>query len=249
MDAQPIFTDFKRAIKDENGYLLATTLTPIPPADDAGRLYSFYRSSNHFTVQTDIRYVIIYNSDLQLSKAEGNTWLEVYLSYWKAVGDLLAAEEATNQKSGQADWVKVYTSWRDLVNSLIKGYNNGSLAAWTIPCIYVGGKFLRNFAIKADDHVARTKGEVTFNAGFQDDVVGGIGKHENLEDAARIMYKIFGLCIGDRFVESAHFKWLELSVKIRAPEYESKKWALIYITNLMFKTNFKVCLVASYSTK
>jgi hypothetical protein len=62
---------------------------------------------------------------------------------------------------------------------------------------------LRIFAIKADDQ-ARSGGAVTFHAGFQDDVVGDFGKNEKLEDAARVINRIFTLCISDRYVVSSH---------------------------------------------
>jgi len=198
---EAVFNDFKQALDAQNGYALASTISPIAPAHDAGRLYSFYRSSNAFSIQTDVRYAIIYNNDVHLTKAEGTAWLEVFVAYWKAIGEILAAEEVTNQgKNAETNWSKVYEAWKDMVNALIKGYQSAaSFPAWTVPCLYTAGKYLRHFAIKADESAAKAEGNVTFNAGFQDDVVSAIGKHEKLEDAARQLQRIFSLCISDRY--------------------------------------------------
>lgn len=199
---EAVFNDFKEALDAQNGYALASTITPIAPAHDAGRLYSFYRGSNAFSVQTDVRYAIVYNNAVHLTKAEGNAWMEIFIAYWKAIGEILAAEEVTNQgKNAEVNWNKVYEAWKEMVNALIKGYqSSASFPAWTVPCLYVAGKHLRGFAIKADESAAKAQGNVTFNAGFQDDVVGALSKHEKLEDAARQLQRIFSLCISDRYV-------------------------------------------------
>ena len=59
---------------------------------------------------------------------------------------------------------------------------------------------MRKFAIKADEQAELQKGSVTFNAGFQDDVVGALEKHEKLEDAGRQINRMFALCHSDRYV-------------------------------------------------
>ncbi|KAF2458183.1 hypothetical protein BDY21DRAFT_371065 [Lineolata rhizophorae] len=216
------FDDFHRAISDQNGYALAATITPAAPPYDPGRLYVFVRNTSSFTLQTDLRYAIIYNANVHLSKAEGNAWVDIFAAYWKTAIAVLKAEEDTNQGK-IAEWDVVYAAWKDTVNALIRAYTSGVLAAWTIPCLYVAGKYLRVFAIKADKQASAYNGSVKFNDGFQDDVVGAIGKNEKLEDAARQINRIFSLCIGDR-----------------APLEESRKWGLYYITNLLFKTYFKL---------
>ncbi|KAK5008082.1 COP9 signalosome (CSN) subunit, partial [Cryomyces antarcticus] len=60
--AHSIFDDFRRAVQNEDGYLLASTITPRAPEHDGGRLYDFYRTTNHYSVQTDFRYAIVYNN-------------------------------------------------------------------------------------------------------------------------------------------------------------------------------------------
>ncbi|KAI9719389.1 MAG: COP9 signalosome (CSN) subunit [Candelaria pacifica] len=214
-----IFESFGQAQAIGNGNLLASTLTPVSPAEDPQRLYSFRNGANVFSVQHEIRDCIQANTQgIRLAKAESNAWLDVYLAYWKAIGEILATEEGTNR----ADWNRVYETWKEVANALIRGYSNGGFQAWSIPCLYVAGKYLRVFAIKADEQ-GRKKASTTFNASFQDDVVGDLGKNEKLEDAARVMNRIFTLCISDR-----------------APLEESRKWGIYYTTNLLFKTYFKL---------
>lgn len=193
------FETFRGAVRVEDGYALASTIRPVAPPDNPELLRSFFHGSTSSKIQTDVRYAIIYKNDVQLSKAEGNAWLEVFVCYWKAIGELLAAEEPPSQGRGSsASWGKAYEAWREVVNSLIRGYQSGNLGAWTIPCLYTAGKYLRLFAINADEQAEKQKGTVTFNAGFQDDVVGSVGKHEKLEDAARQINRMFSLCISDR---------------------------------------------------
>ncbi|KAJ9632040.1 COP9 signalosome (CSN) subunit [Taxawa tesnikishii (nom. ined.)] len=222
-----VTNSFIRAFQAENGYALADVFSPIAPKHDSGRLYSFHRSVNAYGAKSDFSYAI---SDLHFTKQESNAWVDVLVAYWKAVGEIIAAEEAVNLGKNQgrtsaesADWAKVYDAWKDMVNALHKGYQAQIFDAWTIPCLYVAGKYLRVFAIKADESLARRKGNVSFNSGFEDDVVDGEGSREKLEDAARQINRIFSLCITDR-----------------APIAESRKWGLYYIANLLFKTYFKV---------
>lgn len=194
-----VFEEFFRTIEQGNGYAVAAIISPIAPANDPGRLYAFYRSSNDFDIQPNLRAAIVYRNHPQLSRAEANAWVEVFAAYWKVVGDLLRAEEAENsRKAIRGEWGNVYDSWRDLVNIFIRYHSNGTFPAWTIPCLYVASRYLRIFAIKADEQTSRVEGDVTFNAGYQDDIVSSQNKNEKLEDAARHLMRIFSLCLGDR---------------------------------------------------
>ena len=99
------------------------------------------------------------------------------------------------------DWTKVYEAWKDVANTVIKGYSSGVLEAWTLPVLYTAGKHLRTFAIKADEITRAGGGDASFNAGgFQDDIASDSGKNEKLEDAARVINRMFTLCISDRYV-------------------------------------------------
>lgn len=190
-----VFRDFRRAHLDRSGPLLATTITPIAPPEDLNRLRRIFSVSNAFTIQQEIRSGLLAhtNTELRFSKPEGNAWVDVYVAYWKAVGEIIALEE--NLKSG---WVGVYEAWKEVTNAVIRGYSNGGFESWTIPCLYVTGRFLRIFAIKADGQLRERNGG-EFNAGMQDDIAGELGKNEKLEDAARIINRIFTLCISDRY--------------------------------------------------
>ena len=198
MDA--VFQDFRQAIRANDGYALADILTPIAHPNDPLRLNSFFHASNSSNIQTDARYALVYNSDVKLAKAEANAWIEIFVSYWRAIGELLNAEDGENQgREHESSWSRVYEAWKEVVNALIRGYQANVFEAWTIPCLYIGGNYLRKFAIKADEQAEMQKGSVTFNAGFQDDVVGALEKHEKLEDAGRQINRVFALCISDRW--------------------------------------------------
>ncbi|MCJ1323182.1 COP9 signalosome (CSN) subunit [Xylographa vitiligo] len=202
-----------------SGPLLATTITPVAPLDDPNRLIRFFESSSNLAVSTDVRSCLLAhpNIELRFTKSECNAWVDVYVAYWKATGKILAVDDG--EKGG---WSKVYELWKDVANALIRGYSNSGFEAWTIPCLYVTARYLRAFAIGADEEQKVGNG-VSFGIGIQDDMAGDHGKNEKLEDAARIINRIFTLCISDR-----------------APLESSRKWGLYYTTNLLFKTYFKL---------
>lgn len=198
---EDVMREFQRAFENRNGHAVAAAITPIAPEHDAGRLYAFWRSSSNISVQEDFLYQFL--SDDQFSKEEAESWTKVFVAYWKAVGELLTAEEALNRGQSQdVPWMRVFEAWKDLVTQLYHGYASNHFPAWTIPCLYVGGKYLRIFAIKADEQVKLTEGSVTLNEGFEDDIVGSMDKSENLEEAARQLNRIFGTCINDKLVET-----------------------------------------------
>jgi hypothetical protein len=194
MDA--VLTIFREAYSEESGYKLAESITPVAPANDAGLLYEFYRSTSAYELQGDLKSGIVYKSDVRIQKQEANAWIELYTAYWKAIGELLAVEESMNQGKN-ADWKKVYDAWKEVLNALLRGYQTQLFAAWTIPCLYVAGKYLRNFAIKADEQEKSSDTGLSFNEGFQEELGGG--KNECLQDAARQVNRIFSACISDRY--------------------------------------------------
>ena len=196
MDA--LFDDFKHAHSQESGPLLATTITPIAPSNDPNRLRKFHRESDEYSIAADVRYQIThYDRSVQIKKQEANAWIEVYIAFWKTLGPILDAEDGVSK----ADWSRVYESWKEVTNILIKGYNAGHFEAWTVPCLYVVGRYLRMFAIKADTNKAANGGMQMMTGGFQDDIASDVGKNEKLEDAARVINRIFTLCISDRYVD------------------------------------------------
>lgn len=85
-----------------------------------------------------------------------------------------------------------------MTNAIIRGYSTGCFDAWTIPCLYISGKYLRIFAIKADGAGSNASKAVD----YQDDFNADSGKNEKLEDAARVLNRMFQLCVSDRYGNS-----------------------------------------------
>ncbi|KAL8754269.1 MAG: hypothetical protein Q9184_005159 [Pyrenodesmia sp. 2 TL-2023] len=217
-----IFQAFHQAQYHGSGPGLAATISPIPPSYDPTLLRRFYNDSNEFAVETDIQHHIR-TPQSNLSKAESTAWKDIYIAYWKAIGEILRAETGHHRH----DWaIKVYEAWKEVANLLIRGYSHASFGAWTMPCLYTAGKYLRIFAIKADEEQAikvRT-GELDMEGdALGDDIMPVFEKNAWLEDAARVINRVFTLCISDR-----------------APIEESRKWGLYHTTNLLFKTYFKL---------
>jgi COP9 signalosome complex subunit 12 len=193
-----LFHDFKHSHHLRSGPLLATTITPFAPPTEPARLQNFYYGFNSFNISSELRTGLLTpKAELRLPKVEGNAWVDLYVAYSKALGEILLAESTVSQ----ANWSKVYEAWKEVANVLIRGYSNAGFQAWTVPCLYVVGRYLRIFAIKADESLRGSRDDVSFPAGgFQDDVTGEVGKNEKLEDAARVINRIFTLCISDRYV-------------------------------------------------
>lgn len=95
----------------------------------------------------------------------------------------------------QVSWVKVYEAWKEMANALIRSYQNAGLEAFTVPCLYVAGKFIRIFAIKADESVSNSADSMT---NYQEEINPESEKNEKLEDAARLLNRIFNICLSDR---------------------------------------------------
>lgn len=186
-----LFSAFKAAHLSFSGSILAETLNPAKQPTQLSAIYSFTDEAN---APADIRYALLKDREtgVKLAKHEGNAWADVYVAYWRAVGELLSV----NEYSRSGSWTRVFNAWRDLANTLIKGYTVGKFAAWTIPCLYIVGKYLRVFAMKAD---AEPQQDDAFDSSFQDDVVIDSGKNAKLEEASRIINRMFTLCLQDRY--------------------------------------------------
>ncbi|KAJ8607449.1 hypothetical protein MRB53_040299 [Persea americana] len=195
-----LFADFAAAYATRDGHRLASTICPEPPAYDPARLYNFRNGINQYSVKTDLQYKLQYNPAIRLDKREAAAWLEIFVAFHKFVGSLLHAEEQQNvNRSMDADWARVYEEWKEVVHLISRGYSNGPFAAWTIPCLYVSGKYLRVFAIKADEALASQRDHgLGFGDLQEEDALDPSSQNEKLEDAARQINRIFGLCSGDR---------------------------------------------------
>lgn len=102
----------------------------------------------------------------------------------------------------QSSWTKVYEAWKELTSVLIRGYNNHSFPAWTIPSLYMIGKYLRLFAIKSDEERERLSQfdtQTSFNA-LQDEFEPDVDKQGQLRDCEQHLKRIFTLCLNDRSV-------------------------------------------------
>lgn len=98
---EAFFRDFSEAYGGGKGYQLSDTLLPFAPSQDPDRLRNFYRSTNAANVRSDIQYNILYDrsSSLKLSTEEGKAWVDIYVAYWTALGEILKAEEAQRADS------------------------------------------------------------------------------------------------------------------------------------------------------
>ncbi|PBP25952.1 PCI domain-containing protein [Diplocarpon rosae] len=217
-----LFEGFGKAYQEGNGYELSMTLSPVSPASDPDRLTRFFRSTNYAQAPRDFSNRILDVNTSSFTTAQEEGWVEVYHAYYKAVGEILKADSAA-ETDAKASYVKVYESWREMTLALVRGYTNYGFEAWTVPCLYVAGKYMRIFAIKADESAASSTGSVT---NF-DDSHPEAEKNERLEDAARQLNRIFTICLSDR-----------------APLEESRKWGIYNIINLLFKTYFKLNSIA-----
>ena len=191
---EALFQDFENAHVHGSGHALASTLEPIAPAEDPNRLRRLYRSSTFGTVASDMRSGLVAhsNTSVRFTKQEGQAWIDVYVAYWKAIGEIVQMNEGT-----KSDWNAIYEAWKEFTNALIRGYTSSQFDAWTVPCLYVAGRYLRTYAIQADAYGKDSK-SLAFNGGLQDEIAGTFGKNDKLEDAARVINRIFQLCISDR---------------------------------------------------
>jgi COP9 signalosome complex subunit 12 len=189
-----IFADFHEAHSIGSGQLLASCLVPVETTQDSRRLHSFSHFSDVNSISADVRYHLFQTSEASFRppKIEAGVWVDIFVALWTTVQELSALQEGLPRTS----WSSVFDAYKELTNSYIRGYSNG-FPSWTIPGLYVTGKQLRSFAIKADAE-AKAKDNGTFGNEFSDDVMGNLGKNEKLEQAAWVLSKMFTTCLSDR---------------------------------------------------
>lgn len=220
-----LFSDFHQAQRVGDGRLLASCLALVDTAQNPQRLQSFAQLSNHQTISADVRYHLIQApGSVGLPKAEANAWVDIFVALWKTVKELVGLR----QGNGTGDWVRAFDAYKEVCNLLVRGYTNSGFQSWTVPCLYIAGKYIRMIAMKADSE-GRPKdttnggGGGGFANGFSDDIIAEVNKHEKLEQAAWTINRMFTVCLSDRS---------ELA--------ESRKWGIYSTTNLLFKTYFKL---------
>ena len=214
------FADFHDAQRVGNGRLLASCLAPINTDQNPRRLDSFAQLSNYQTVSADVRYHLLQTpGSVKLPKPEANAWVDIFVALWKCVKEIISME----QSSG-GDWSQAFNAYKEVCTLLIRGYTNNGFQAWTVPCLYTTGNYIRIIAIKADRETRGkdANGDVFAN-GFTDDIMGNTNKNEKLEQAAWVINRMFTICLSDR-----------------SELHESRKWAIYSSTNLLFKTYFKL---------
>ena len=215
-----IFTDFHDAQREGNGRLLASCLEPVNSHQNPRRLEAFAQLSNYQTISADVRYHLFQSSgSVKLPKPEANAWVDIFVALWKCVKEIVSMEQGT-----AGDWSKAFDAYKEACTLLIRGYTNNGFQAWTVPCLYTTGNYLRIMGEKADREIKGkdTNGDVFAN-GFTDDIMGNTNKNEKLEQAAWVINRMFTICLSDRS---------ELT--------DSRKWAIYSSTNLLFKTYFKL---------
>ncbi|KAI1251680.1 COP9 signalosome complex subunit 8 [Eutypa lata] len=217
MDA--LIQDFRQAYTGLKGDQLAETLRPDIQLY-SNKLQSIWNRGDARSSQSDLQFLFYQDhSRPRLSKEETTGWYEIYMAYWKAVGEILAVEGL--RSDAKSTWTNVYQAWKEVTLLIIRGYTNHDFENWTIPCLYVAGRYLRLYAIRADEERRRSGEDAVTN--FQDDFDPEAEENKQLEDCARQLNRIFTLCLSDR-----------------APLEESRKWGIYYAINLLFKTYFKL---------
>jgi hypothetical protein len=190
-----IFNDFGVAMTRRNGYELAQTLNP-ELSDDMLRM--IYKTANHNSIKDLLKRHIRANTQHlnHVDLDEIQMWVDVFFCYWKTCGELLAIQE----QSSNASWVKVYEAWKELFSALHRGYMSPKveLPAWTIPCLYVVGKYLRVFALNADEERSNNPNQETTGTNFQDDLDMEADKFVWLRDCGVQLNRMFTLCLNDR---------------------------------------------------
>lgn len=93
----------------------------------------------------------------------------------------------------------MYEAWRDLTSSLIRGYNSHGFEAWTIPSLYMIGKYLRLFAIQSDEERKRSSAAASSSSMLiQDDFDPEMDQQAQLRDCEQHLKRLFTLCLTDR---------------------------------------------------
>lgn len=213
---------FRDAYAVANGEQLAETLNPDFGAHSA-TLRAIWDRGDVRSITSDVNF--LFHQDqarfkIRLSKEEANGWCAIYIAYGKAIGEILAVEDRPGD--AQSSWAKVYNAWKELTLLTIRGYTHHDFENWTIPCLYITGKYLRLFAMRADAERGLNNDDLAVND-LKDDFDPQAEENKSLEDCARHLNRIFQICASDR-----------------APLEESRKWGVYYAVNLLFKTYFKL---------
>lgn len=187
------------AIASEASWVIVDQLCPIAPKSNPGRLYDVYRASNEQQIGNDVYSGLRYGRGFSVPEAQANAWSDIVSGYWKAVRQILQAEEAKNKnRAGDRSMVDVYDAWKAFASAIHTHIDRGNLPPWAVILMYRTANYLRLFASKADDQIMKSKGKVTTKSSLIDDDVSTKPTPEKLPDAIRLFNKMFSSCMGDR---------------------------------------------------
>lgn len=116
----------------------------------------------------------------------------------------------------------MYEAWKELCIALHRGYTTHEFQAWTVPCLYTAGKYLRAIAIKSDEERVNSDTSGDDQMVLNDDRDPESDQH-HLRDCEQQLKRMFTLCLADR-----------------SDITESRKWGVYGVINLLFKTYFKL---------
>lgn len=232
--------EFTIAIEDFNGWALATTITPVAPPEDPGRLYSIHHGASKYNIRSTVGEHIA--DDPNLSDKEVTAWVDIFEAYYNTVGELLAAEEASNTgKPMDSPFARVFEAWKEFSNQLIHGYKTYDIPAWTIPCLYVAAEYLRKFAIQADEQIKVNGDSSMLSTSYDDEIMGDSDENHYLQEAARQINQIFSTAISDRYPNfDPDREALRLSLTDIRYSSESRMWATYHVANTLFNVYFKL---------
>jgi COP9 signalosome complex subunit 12 len=198
INMQAALEPFRKAHAERNAHKVAELLSPVAPRDDPARLYHFHRAANEQMVESDVRHALKYNKHHKIPNAEVSPWTDIFVSYWRAVGQILLVEELRNQgRLGDRQLVDLYEAWKELASNIVNHIQD-ALPPWAVISMYETANHLRAFAINADKQLAAQESSNARASSFQESAVQETPQHPKLEEAARLFNRMFAACLGDR---------------------------------------------------
>lgn len=177
-------TDLRSALVGQNALLLGTLFNPTN--SDYSR--SFAYSSNAAQINEVVRRELGSLRSAGFTNNGKEIMIETVVAFWNVVYELERSGVTTHREHDEGYWPKVYAAQRTVMGLVCRGFNTGGWANWMLPMLYSTCRYLREFAMAADDEDSKAE-----NA-------------SSLEDAARHLNKGFTLCLSDRWVYLSPFE-------------------------------------------
>ncbi|KAF8417223.1 hypothetical protein EV426DRAFT_382362 [Tirmania nivea] len=178
-----VYDTFAQAYQTQNGILAGKAF-----ALGTSNNREFAYSTNNQAVARDVRNELLDREvfDGFTSTAEVNSWVEVFVCFWKVTCAL--------ERGDRPDAVKAWEAQKELVLAVIRGFQNAGWSNMFLPVLYMTSNNLRLLAVRADYYVNLYKTPAEQN-------------QEKLEDAARVINRGFTICIADRAPIEESRKW------------------------------------------